>query len=63
MDRAQPLENKEDIESERVLGLLLTELPLKKAVALTVEITGGRRNALYRRALQLAREQGRETGE
>lgn len=63
VDRAQPLENKEDIESERVLGLLLTELPLKKAVALTVEITGGRRNALYRRALQLAREQGRETGE
>jgi 16S rRNA (cytidine1402-2'-O)-methyltransferase len=62
VDRAQPLEDKEAIESERVLSLLVPELPLKKAVSLTVEITGGRRNALYRRALQLAQEQGEGSG-
>ena len=45
-------------ESERVLSLLLAELPLKKAVSLTTEITGGRKNAIYRRALELARDSG-----
>ncbi len=63
VDRAQPLENKEVMEGERVLALLVRELPLKKAVALTVEITGGRKNALYRRALQLAHEEGKNAGE
>ena len=43
-------------ESERVLGLLMSELPLKKAVSLATEITGGRKNELYRRALELARD-------
>ena len=41
-------------EGERVLALLMPELPLKKAVALAARISGGRRNALYRRALELA---------
>ena len=40
-------------EAERVLGLLLAELPLKSAVRLASEITGAPRNALYERALQL----------
>lgn len=62
VDPVQPLDDKQSIESERVLGLLLPELPLKKAVALAAEITGGRKNALYRRALQLAREQGSNAG-
>ena len=40
-------------EAERVLGLLLAELPLKSAVRLASEITGAPRNALYERALAL----------
>lgn len=42
-----------DKEAERVLQLLLAELPLKQAVKLAVEITGAKKNALYERALQL----------
>ncbi|MGR4872371.1 16S rRNA (cytidine(1402)-2'-O)-methyltransferase [Variovorax sp. LARHSF232] len=40
-------------EGERVLRLLLSELPLKSAVRLAAEITGAPRNALYEQALQL----------
>lgn len=43
-------------ESERLLRLLLAELPLKRAVALAAEATGAARNALYRRALELKGE-------
>lgn len=42
-----------DKETERVLQLLLAELPLKQAVKLATEITGAKKNALYERALQL----------
>jgi len=42
-----------DAEAERILGLLLAELPLKQAAALTAQITGKKKNALYDRALQL----------
>lgn len=42
-------------EAERVLKLLLAELPTKTAVKLTAEITGGNRNTLYERALELKR--------
>jgi 16S rRNA (cytidine1402-2'-O)-methyltransferase len=37
----------------RVLALLLQELPLKTAVKIAAEITGGSRNALYQAALAL----------
>ena len=37
----------------RVLGLLMKELPLKTAVKLAAEITGGSRNELYDAALKL----------
>lgn len=40
-------------ETERVLKLLLTELPLKQAVQLATQITGQGRNELYPLALQL----------
>jgi len=43
-------------EGERVLALLLRELPLKQAVQLAAEITGTKRNALYARALELKSE-------
>lgn len=42
--------------AERVLRLLLAELPTKTAVKLTAEITGGHRNTLYERALEIKRE-------
>jgi 16S rRNA (cytidine1402-2'-O)-methyltransferase len=39
-------------EGERVLALLLAELPLNQAVKLAASITGAKRNALYQRALE-----------
>jgi 16S rRNA (cytidine1402-2'-O)-methyltransferase len=46
-----------DEESERVLALLLEELPLKRAVALGTRITGAARNLLYARALAMKPEE------
>ena len=52
-----PVEVAQDAgDSERVLKLLLAELPTKAAVKLTAEITGASRNTLYDRALELKRE-------
>ena len=42
-----------DVEAERILALLLPDLPLKRAVQLTVQITGASKNDLYQRALQI----------
>ena len=39
-------------EAERVLDLLLAELPVKTAVKLAADISGAPRNALYALALQ-----------
>jgi len=38
---------------ERTLKILLEELPLKQAVALTVKLTSGKKNEVYERALAL----------
>ena len=46
-----------DTETERVLSLLLKELPLKQAVQLAVQITGAGRKELYPRALQIKEAQ------
>jgi 16S rRNA (cytidine1402-2'-O)-methyltransferase len=45
-------------DTERVLALLLAELPVKTAVRLAAEITGAPRNAVYERALHLKNAQG-----
>lgn len=50
--------------THRVLSILLGQLPLKQAVALTAEITGARRKALYERALAMkAKEEAGMTEE
>jgi 16S rRNA (cytidine1402-2'-O)-methyltransferase len=53
-----PAENTahDSAQADRILALLLAELPLKSAVRLAAEITGGARNALYARALVLRQE-------
>ena len=43
-----------DSEAERILKLLLADLPVKQAAALTAAITGLHKNPLYQRALQLS---------
>lgn len=44
-------------EAERILQILLAELPLKQAAILTAQITGQKKNALYERALQIREDQ------
>ncbi len=43
----------EEIELDEMLRLLLAELPLKKAVALAVKLSGKKKNTLYQRALEI----------
>jgi len=42
-----------DAESERILLILLKDLPVKQAAALAASITGLKKNALYQYALEL----------
>jgi 16S rRNA (cytidine1402-2'-O)-methyltransferase len=44
-------------EAERVLKLLLKDLPLKQAVKLAVEITGVKKNLIYEFALKLKNDE------
>jgi 16S rRNA (cytidine1402-2'-O)-methyltransferase len=44
------------LETQRILQLLLAELPLKQAVQLTTQITGAARNEIYPFALQLKQD-------
>ena len=50
---ASPVEhNGIDPETERVLNILLQDLPVKQAAALTAEITGVKKNRLYQQAIK-----------
>ncbi|CAN7638185.1 16S rRNA (cytidine(1402)-2'-O)-methyltransferase [Pseudoduganella sp. LjRoot289] len=53
VEGAAEAEEEQDAEAERILALLVAELPLKQAAALTAQITGRKKNALYERALQM----------
>lgn len=48
---------RDEAEGQRVLELLLTELPTKTAVKLAAEITGASRNELYEAALAMKKAQ------
>ncbi len=52
---ARPLEaaQRVTLEIERLLRVLLQELPLKQAVSLASELTGGKKNQIYDQALKL----------
>ncbi len=45
-------DRRQAMEAERVLYILMGELPLKKAVSLATELTGAKRNWLYAKALE-----------
>ena len=55
-----PLPSQQDdgADAQRVLRLLLGELPTKTAVKLAADITGAPRNALYSQALQIRQDEG-----
>lgn len=42
-----------DVDVDRMLGLLLAELPVKKVARMVAELTGRSKNELYQRALEL----------
>lgn len=50
---APGVRNSDEVDYDGTLKILLDELPLKQAVALAVKLTGGSRNVLYQRALEL----------
>ena len=45
--------SEDSLEQERVLKLLMEEVPLKQAAKLAAKITGGHKNALYQKALDI----------
>ena len=53
---AAPRERSETGELDRVLALLLAELPLKQAARLAAQLVGARDNEAYKRALVLKRD-------
>ena len=58
VDGAAVVEATDQAAVLRTLEILLRELPLKQAVQLAAEITGGARNALYSRALDMKKSGG-----
>lgn len=57
VEGAQAAEDASAVEAERILGILLAECSVKQAAALTAQITGLKKNALYERALQMKQQQ------
>jgi 16S rRNA (cytidine1402-2'-O)-methyltransferase len=53
-----PPQQQGSAELDRVLGLLLAELPLKQAARLAAQILGARDNEAYKSALRLKQESG-----
>ena len=53
-----PSVSHEHAHTDRVLGILLAELPLKTAVKLASAITGASKNTLYERALEMQSDAG-----
>ena len=51
------LEAGSEVEAQRVVQILMTELPVKQAAALAAQITGLKKNALYDYALRLKEPQ------
>lgn len=51
-----PEDEKDNSEALKILKILLKELPLKQAAALAAEITGEKKNALYKQALAMHEE-------
>ncbi len=47
----------DDLENERILKILLTHLSVKEAAVVAAEITGGRKNELYKLALNLSNKE------
>lgn len=56
LEGAPEASDAQEAEGERVLKILLAELPVKQAAALAAQITGVKKNALYERALALREE-------
>ena len=53
----QGQQSMDEIESTRIFEILLAhDLPVKAAAAITAEITGARKNTLYKQALKLAQK-------
>lgn len=57
LDPPAPKTDEDMSDARRVLALLLEELPVKQAAHLAARLTGARKNALYRIALEMKREE------
>ena len=57
-----PTEAKDEDDSERVLRVLLEEVSVSEAARIAARLTGGSKNSLYARALELAGQAGIKPG-
>jgi 16S rRNA (cytidine1402-2'-O)-methyltransferase len=58
VEGAREVTDAENAEAERLLTILLAELPLKQAVDLAAKITGQKKNAVYQAALAMKNKSG-----
>ena len=57
VEGAQPVSDDINTESQRILSILMQELPVSTAASLAAKITGDKKNRLYELALQLKQEE------